>query len=107
MDAAYPLYMNTGQEGHLAASDAAFVDVIHTDGGILGFPSPIGHADFYPNGGRPLQPGCNAANLISQGMFRLFRHYSQYNQFIGNPCEFGGFLFIYIASIYFNEITYY
>ncbi|XP_074107462.1 uncharacterized protein LOC141532827 isoform X2 [Cotesia typhae] len=77
LDAAYPLYMDKGVEGHLAPSDATFVDVIHTDGGIFGFPSPIGHADFYPNGGRPLQPGCTAANFIAMGMYRIFRHYSE------------------------------
>ncbi|XP_057321353.1 pancreatic lipase-related protein 2 isoform X1 [Microplitis mediator] len=75
LDAAYPLYMDKGAEGHLAPSDATFVDVIHTDGGIFGFPSPLGHADFYPNGGRPLQPGCTAANFIAMGMYRIFRHY--------------------------------
>ncbi|KAH0547393.1 hypothetical protein KQX54_019099 [Cotesia glomerata] len=75
LDAAYPLYMDKGAEGHLAPSDATFVDVIHTDGGIFGFPSPIGHADFYPNDGRPLQPGCTAANFIAMGMYRIFRHY--------------------------------
>lgn len=42
----------------LSENDATFVDVIHTDGGVLGFPFPLGHADFFPNGGIPLQPGC-------------------------------------------------
>ena len=27
------------------------MDVIHTDGGKMGFLEPLGHADFYPNGG--------------------------------------------------------
>ncbi|XP_077290146.1 pancreatic lipase-related protein 2-like [Arctopsyche grandis] len=35
-------------------SDAAFVDVLHTD---MYFDGPIGHADFYANGGLD-QPGC-------------------------------------------------
>lgn len=68
--------MNTGREGHLTASDAMFVDVIHTDGGNFGFPNPIGHADFYPNGGRPVQPGCSAGNVISRSFSRLMRAYS-------------------------------
>lgn len=42
----------------LSENDAKFVDVIHTDGGVLGFPFPLGDADFFPNGGIPLQPGC-------------------------------------------------
>lgn len=44
------------------SSDAEFVDVIHTDAGIFGFPTSIGHVDFYPNGGISPQPGC----LISE-----------------------------------------
>jgi len=41
------------------------VDVIHTDGGLLGNPAAMGHADFYPNGGRPLQPGCARQNIAN------------------------------------------
>lgn len=43
----------------LSSSDANFVDVIHTNANILGLgaANPIGHADFYPNGGR-WQIGC-------------------------------------------------
>lgn len=37
--------------------DAQYVEVIHTCGGYLGFAVPIGHVDFYPNGGSS-QPGC-------------------------------------------------
>ncbi|XP_046602698.1 inactive pancreatic lipase-related protein 1 isoform X2 [Neodiprion lecontei] len=75
LDAAFPLYMNTGTDGHLTATDASFVDVIHTDGGIFGFPSPLGHADFYPNGGRPTQPGCTADNIIFDGITRVLNQY--------------------------------
>lgn len=45
-------------ENRLDKSDAQFVDVIHTCGGVLGYFSDIGHVDFYPNGGVPSQPGC-------------------------------------------------
>ncbi|XP_012543587.2 pancreatic lipase-related protein 2 isoform X2 [Monomorium pharaonis] len=45
-------------EERLDAADANFVDVIHTCAGSLGFLRPIGHADFYPNGGTFRQPGC-------------------------------------------------
>ena len=49
-------------EKGLDATDARFVDIIHTDGaplseGGVADPHPRGHADFYPNGGSH-QPGC-------------------------------------------------
>ncbi|CAL7933293.1 unnamed protein product [Xylocopa violacea] len=75
LDAAYPLYMNTGTDGHLAKTDAMFVDVIHTDGGHFGFPEPLGHVDFYPNGGRPVQPGCSWGNVIRMSLTRLTNLY--------------------------------
>nr|XP_034191636.1 pancreatic lipase-related protein 2 [Osmia lignaria] len=97
LDAAYPLYMYTGREGHLTASDAMFVDVIHTDGGNFGFPNPLGHADFYPNGGKPVQPGCSAGNVISRSFSRLMRAYitcghnrawMYYSESVTNPFGF-------------------
>ena len=42
----------------LDPTDAKFVDVIHSDSGAAGFIRPLGHADFYPNGGSFRQPGC-------------------------------------------------
>lgn len=44
----------------LDQTDAQFVDIIHTCAGTLGLFAPIGHVDFYPNGGTPSQPGCQA-----------------------------------------------
>ncbi|KAI5651298.1 lipase domain-containing protein [Phthorimaea operculella] len=43
----------------LSASDAVYVEVIHTDGGLtgLGIGSDLGNVDFYVNGGNS-QPGC-------------------------------------------------
>lgn len=58
LDPAFPLYLLGDPSNRLSSNDAQFVDVIHTDGGVLGNPYPLGDADFYPNGGRPLQPGC-------------------------------------------------
>jgi hypothetical protein len=46
-----------------------FVDVIHTDGGVLGFPSRVGHADFFPNGGKSLQPGCDLMSIFVRSSF--------------------------------------
>ncbi|XP_049861437.1 lipase member H-like [Schistocerca gregaria] len=57
MDPAFPLYSLEPIENRLDASDASFVQVIHTNGGLLGWKDPMGTADFYPNGGT-FQPGC-------------------------------------------------
>lgn len=67
LDPALPLYSPASDSERLSSSDAAFVDVIHTDGGILGYPWPLGHADFFPNGGIPLQPGCIQQELPKSG----------------------------------------
>jgi len=39
------------------------VDVIHTDAGLYGAPVTSGTVDFWPNGGRTLQPGCPPRNF--------------------------------------------
>ena len=39
------------QELIISKDDADYVDVIHTDAMAYGFLRPLGHADFYPNGG--------------------------------------------------------
>ncbi|XP_030387854.1 phospholipase A1 VesT1.02 [Scaptodrosophila lebanonensis] len=58
LDPALPMFEGESSHRCLNPGVARFVDVIHTDGGILGNPTAMGHVDFYPNGGRPLQPGC-------------------------------------------------
>ena len=56
LDPAGPLFGKNASE-RLDKNDAEFVDIIHTDK-ILGLDLPIGHADFYPNGGES-QPSCS------------------------------------------------
>lgn len=62
LDPALPLAMLINPF-RLSTDAADFVDIIHTDGGVLGYPWPLGHADFYPNQGIPLQPGCAKQEL--------------------------------------------
>ncbi|XP_071850242.1 pancreatic triacylglycerol lipase-like isoform X2 [Apostichopus japonicus] len=58
LDAAGPSFEKTGKGCRLDKSDALFVDAIHTDSvNGAGISQPIGHRDFYPNGGHS-QPGC-------------------------------------------------
>ncbi|XP_072756273.1 pancreatic lipase-related protein 2-like [Anoplolepis gracilipes] len=66
-------YMKDAEE-RLDSKDANFVDVIHTCAGSLGILKPIGHADFYPNGGTFRQPGCPvfSAQICSHGRAHEF-----------------------------------
>ena len=82
LDPASPLFREllSSSLSPLNKNDAKFVDIIHTDGARfltegLGIFKPIGHVDYFPNGGFD-QPGCNhvrGAVLVSHlGMF--FQH---------------------------------
>lgn len=57
LDPASPLFSLNDPTERVDASDAEYVEIIHTNGALLGFMSPIGDADFYPNGGE-WQNGC-------------------------------------------------
>lgn len=57
LDAAFPLFSINSPDARLNVDDALYVQSIHTNAGNLGFDEPIGHGNFYPNGGRS-QPGC-------------------------------------------------
>nr|CAD7435118.1 unnamed protein product [Timema monikensis] len=63
LDPAGPLFESQDPRARLDSTDAMFVDVIHSNGenlilGGLGSWQPMGHVDFYPNGGR-MQKGCS------------------------------------------------
>lgn len=90
LDPAYPYYQNTDESGHLDPSDGVFVDVIHTDSGELfngtigagfSFSEPLGHIDFYPNGGHR-QPGCHDAGAALPDISTVCSHLRCYNLYI-------------------------
>ena len=73
MDPAGPLFESFPATLRLDPTDATFVDVIHTNAdsllrGGLGARNPLGHVDYYPNGGR-VQTGCK--NLFVGGVSDL------------------------------------
>ncbi|KAL0280760.1 UNVERIFIED_CONTAM: hypothetical protein PYX00_001964 [Menopon gallinae] len=57
-DPAGPIFQNLPNKERLDASDAHFVDVIHTNTIYLGIFRPSGTVDYYVNGGNN-QPGCD------------------------------------------------
>lgn len=60
LDPAGPLFWTPSPLTRLSREQAAFVDVVHTDAGWhgLGVSDSAGHADFWPNYGTAMQPGC-------------------------------------------------
>lgn len=58
LDPAKPCFIDGVRNDSLPNDIAQFVDVIHTNPGLLGEDSPVGHADFYPGGEDPVQNGC-------------------------------------------------
>jgi pancreatic triacylglycerol lipase len=78
LDPAGPLFNLADINGRVAPGDGVYVEVMHTNGGVLGFLEPIGDADFFPAGGRS-QPGCGVD--------------------IGGGCAHGRTAFYYAESI--------
>ncbi|XP_077295951.1 pancreatic lipase-related protein 2-like [Arctopsyche grandis] len=85
-DPAFPLWGSGSQR--IRPSDANYVEIIHSNGGNLGLEEPVGHNDFYPNGGKS-QPGCGALDVgCSHGRSYQFFAYSLNNQgFMANQCR--------------------
>ncbi|XP_047490566.1 uncharacterized protein LOC125040101 isoform X2 [Penaeus chinensis] len=108
LDPAGPLFESYSPSVRLDFTDAKMVDVIHTNAdsllmGGLGAFEPMGHVDFYPNGGR-VQKGC--ANLFVGGVSDILwptegdgrylcnhrRGYKYYLDSIAPICKFPSFV---------------
>jgi len=84
LDAAGPGgYEVVGSGYRLDSSDAKFVDTIHSNGFGEGMYKPIGHVDFYPNGGIT-QPGCLAVDTNCNHI----RSWMLFRESISNPQGF-------------------
>ncbi|CAO1429205.1 unnamed protein product [Diamesa serratosioi] len=57
LDPAGPLFSLNTPATRLAVTDADYVECIQTDNRNFGIGAPLGHVDFFPNGGSN-QPGC-------------------------------------------------
>ncbi|KAF8786061.1 Inactive pancreatic lipase-related protein 1 like protein [Argiope bruennichi] len=98
LDPAGPYFQDADREVRLDRTDALFVDVIHTDGaenvlGGLGISDPIGHIDFYPNGGRR-QLGCVYSSTGDTAVGAAINFTTKWIQ---NGCDHGR------ANLYFLE----
>ncbi|XP_048001134.1 pancreatic lipase-related protein 2-like isoform X1 [Leguminivora glycinivorella] len=57
LDPAGPCFSHVDPDLRMKATDAIFVDAIHTDAGVYGLKDPVGQVDYFPNGGSQ-QPNC-------------------------------------------------
>ncbi|XP_072292589.1 inactive pancreatic lipase-related protein 1-like [Eucyclogobius newberryi] len=108
LDPTGPYFQGTEDDQRLDITDAVFVDVIHTDSAPfssklgLGISEPVGHADFYPNGGE-IMPGCSTnrgkpsdLDAMWQGMVKFdfcnhARAHEFYTESVVRPQGFIGF----------------
>lgn len=77
LDPAMPGFNKVSPKDRLDRSNAKFVDCIHTCSGTLGLTEAICTADFYPNGGKNIQPGCPFYDLGKCSHFRSFEFFTE------------------------------
>ncbi|KAJ8916044.1 hypothetical protein NQ315_010912 [Exocentrus adspersus] len=90
LDPAGPLFSVSNINNRLDPTDARFVQIIHTNGGLLGFSASIGDSDFFPNGGSS-QPGCGLDIAGSCAHSRAYVYYAEAietssNLFVSTAC---------------------
>ncbi|XP_076750412.1 pancreatic triacylglycerol lipase-like [Xylocopa sonorina] len=76
LDPALPNFMTAGPGKRVSYTDANYVEIIHTNAGLLGYESSIGHADFFPNGGSK-QIGCPADITGACSHSRSYHYYAE------------------------------
>lgn len=72
----------------LSRTDADYVQVIHTNAGILGLQSAVGTTDFFPNGGIR-QPGCEN-DPLDENICSHIRSWEIFQSAIIEPFGFPG-----------------
>uniref|UniRef100_A0A182MGJ2 Lipase domain-containing protein n=1 Tax=Anopheles culicifacies TaxID=139723 RepID=A0A182MGJ2_9DIPT len=90
LDPAGPLFGGDHPSERVDAYDAEYVEVIHTNKGLLGHRDALGQADFYPNGGQS-QPGCLTNTCSHEKAVEYFRRSlsSREALYVGRHCETG------------------
>ncbi|XP_055370780.1 vitellogenin-3-like [Condylostylus longicornis] len=74
LDPARPCFNEGEKLSGIERGDAEFIDVIHSNSGVLGKRVPVGDVDFYPGGTGPLRKGCFS---IVCSHSRAFEYYAE------------------------------
>ncbi|XP_054471167.1 LOW QUALITY PROTEIN: phospholipase A1 member A [Anoplopoma fimbria] len=91
LDPAGPMFKGADTFDRLDSSDALFVDAIHTDSDYFGISIPVGHLDFFLNGGEPDQTGCSRSRFAS-----ILVYFPVYGYVI---CDHMRALHVYISAL--------
>ncbi|XP_055627681.1 pancreatic triacylglycerol lipase-like [Toxorhynchites rutilus septentrionalis] len=75
LDPAGPFF-SEGHDDILSSGDARYVEAVSTNAGTLGFKQPLGHANFYPNGGKS-QPGCGIDLIGTCAHSRSYEYFAE------------------------------
>ncbi|KAI8431541.1 hypothetical protein MSG28_016036 [Choristoneura fumiferana] len=83
LDPALPGWITN--DNKFRANDGAYTEVIHTNAGLLGYITNLGHTDFYPNGGINM-PGCNSQQCDHDRCFYYLAESLRTGGFTGTRC---------------------
>ncbi|XP_005181751.2 vitellogenin-1 isoform X2 [Musca domestica] len=89
LDPAKPCFNEGEALSGLMRGDAEFIDVIHSNSGVLGKRNPTGDVDFYPGGLDPLPPGCVSVTCAHARAWEYFAetiYPGNENNFLGARC---------------------
>lgn len=84
LDPAKPCFNEGEALSGLMRGDARFIDVIHSNPGVLGKRDPMGDVDFYPGGLAPLPTGCFSVTCAHS---RAWEYYAE-SVYPGNERNF-------------------
>lgn len=88
LDPAGPCFSYAYSDQRLDKTDANYVDVIHSNRLVQGVIEPLGHADFYLNGGGPNQPGCFMPTCSHLRAAKIYTESIRIpKSFVGVQCE--------------------
>ncbi|KAI1899735.1 hypothetical protein AGOR_G00064820 [Albula goreensis] len=90
LDPAGPMFKRKDRYDRLDPTDALFVEAIHTDSDYFGISIPVGHVDFFLNGGMD-QTGCARSQFAS-----IFVYFPVYGYVI---CDHMRAVHVYLSTL--------